>query len=286
MDLPSLPPPLPAPKKNRTWIIIAVVAAVCALVMMVAVVAGITAFKRVRERAVASREARAQIEQATDAEREKMAEMIENGATSGGDAALGRVKEQLEKSAANLSGGDAKAVRAMANVTGKMQAQMREYETALGRLTNEEVFSFKIRERATFAVHRQLIGDFLAKNQQLTDSLRNGGDMVRTELDQAGVNAKMRDATVAGFLNSQVRMRPLQTRIRGADQTLGDSALAILDLLEKKWGKWKLDAATGAPIFQDDKTLESYNALIEKIQAAAADQTEAQGELVRLMRAK
>ena len=47
-----------------------------------------------------------------------------------------------------------------------------------------------------------------------------------------------------------------------------------------------LDQAGGPPVFEDGKTLDSYNASIEQIQTAAADQAKAQEELVRSMRAK
>ena len=286
MDLPPSPPPLPTSGKNRVWILIGLVAAISATVFAVLIYAGFTTFQRVKEKAEASREARGQFEKAADEERQKMADMIESGDTTGGDASLGRVKDQLEKSASAMKGADALTMRALAVVTGKMQADLKEYEAALGRVTAVELFRFNIREKATIAAHRQLIGDFLSSNKQLSETLKNGGELVRSELDKAGVSPKMRDATVAGFVGSQQKMRPLQMRIRGADQVLGDSALSILDLLETKWGKWKIDDGSGAPVFNDDSTLEAYNAHIEKIQAAAADQTEAQGELVRLMRAK
>ena len=286
MELPPLPPPLPKPGKNRIWIVLGGVAVMTVTVFAVLIYAGFTAFQRVKEKAEAAREARSQFEKATAEERQKMADIIEKGDATGGEASLGRVKEQLEKSAASMKGADAVTMRVLAVVTGKMQADLKKYEAAKGRVAEAEVFTFKLRDKATLAAHRQLIGEFLASNKQLTETLKNGGDLVRSELDTMCVSPGTRDATVAAFVISQQKMRPLQMRIRGADQVLGDSALSILDLLEKNWGKWKIDDASGVPFFNDDHTLEAYNTHIEKIQAAAADQTEAQGELVRLMRAK
>ena len=283
MEMPPLPPPLPAaPPKNRTRIIVVAVVAFCAVFLVALVVAGFVAFQRVKTRAEATRA----IEKSSIEERRKIADLIESGATTGGEAALGRMKDQLEKSAGTMTGGDAKTMQAMAAVMGKIQAQVKEYETVLARVTEAEIFSFKLRENGTFDYERQLIGEFLATNKQLTETLKDGGAMLRAELDQAGVPAQIRDATVNGFKSSQVQIRPLQMRIRGADQILGDSALAIFDLLEKNRSKWKPDKTSGTPVFKDEKTLKAYNALIEKIQATAADQTSAQGELVRVMRAK
>lgn len=283
MEMPPLPPPLPASsKRNHTRIIVIAAVAFCAVFLIAAVAAGFVAFQRVKNRAEATRA----IEKASIEERRKIADMVESGATTGGEAALGRMKDQLEKSAGSLTGGDAKTMQAMAAVMGKIQAQVKEYETVLARVTEAEIFSFKLRENGTFDDERRLIREFLATNQQLTETLGNGGDMLRAELDQAGVPARIRDATLNGFKSSQVQIRPLQMRIRGADQILGDSALAIFELLEKNRSKWKPDKTSGAPVFTDDKTLKAYNDLIGKIQTAAADQTTAQGELVRLMRAK
>ena len=77
MDLPPPPPPLPAAKKNRLWIVLSFVGAFCAIAIVAAVFFGITTFQRVREKAIASREARQQIEKTTDEEREKMADRPE-----------------------------------------------------------------------------------------------------------------------------------------------------------------------------------------------------------------
>ena len=287
MDLPHSPPPLPpASGKNRVGIILAVLGAFGAIVMIAAVVVGIATFRRVQEKAAASREALSQLEKTAAEARGNMADLIESGDATGGDAVLGRVKDQLEKSAANLNGRDALTMRALASVTGTMQGQVREYDALVKRMTQAELFSFKIREKAALEAHREILRDFLDSNDRLTATILHGEDLLRAELDKAGVSAKMRDATVAGFVRSQQISRPLQLRIREADQTLGKAGLVILDLLEKNWGKWRPGEDSGAPIFDDGKTLDSYNASIEQIQTAAADQAKAQEELVRSMRAK
>ena len=72
--------------------------------------------------------------------------------------------------------------------------------------------------------------------------------------------------------------------MRKHDRTLGELGLATLALLEKNWGRWKLDPASGQLSFDDDPTLEAYNQLIEKIQTAAADQEKAQKELAARLR--
>ncbi len=69
-------------------------------------------------------------------------------------------------------------------------------------------------------------------------------------------------------------------KIRECDQTLGENALGILDLLDQKWGKWERNQTTGKLRFQDQETLDKFNGFIHKIQASAAEQTQAQQELV------
>ena len=110
--------------------------------------------------------------------------------------------------------------------------------------------------------------------------MADGEELVRSELDAAKVPASVRDASMSGFSRSHALLRPLQLQIRRCDKTLGDTSLLVLDLLDKHWGKWKLDAASKTLTFEDDAALVAYNAGIEKIDAAAAEQAEAQEQLI------
>ncbi|WP_131989621.1 hypothetical protein [Chthoniobacter flavus] len=271
---PSGPPPVPA-RKSYTGLIVA--CSLIGLVMIVGIVTGVTVFVKQQ---VVKREEIAKIEKSAAEERVKMADSIRDGNLADGNASLGRIKDQLGQSATHLSGADAAATRAMANYLGKIQANLQNYSTEMDKLMQAKVLSFDISDRATIEQHRQIIRDFLAANAKLIDILQHGEDLLRAELEAEKVPPFNRDQTLQGYQKSQAELRPLQMRVRQCDQTLGESALAVLDLLDKNWGKWERNEASGRLRFQDDATLSSFNDLVKKIQAAAADQEKAQREMI------
>lgn len=286
MNAHTSPPPLPpAAGRSRLWILLIAVAIVVALAAVAAVAIAVPTFRRAQEKKAASRAAMEQFEKSANEERAKIADLIEDGNATGGGDALGRMKEQLEKSAGQFGAGDAGAARAMASFLGKMQAQMHEYEATVARMTEADVFSFHPRDKTVIEAHRQIVRDFLASNARFADTLARSDELVRAELDAAKVPAKARDAALRGVSRSQQSVRPLQIQIRKCDQTLGDSALAILDLLEKEWGRWSYDEAAGGRRFDDKATLLAHDVLIEKIQAAGEEQAKAQAAVAAKMRA-
>jgi hypothetical protein len=284
MEMQQSPPPLPGARKSRVWIVVVAVTAFVVVGLIALGVAGFVTFRRMQEKRAAQRQAMSEIEKSAAEARAKIADSVQGGDIAGGGDAIEQMKQQLEKSASQVGGGDAAAIRASATFLGKMQAQVRDYEETVKRLTTAEMFSFNVRDKAMIDEHRQIVRDFLASNARITDTVQHSEELMGAELDAAKVPARTRQETLAGYKKSQIMIRPLQLEIRRCDQALGDAALAMLDLLETNWGKWRHDAASGAKEFDDDTTLAAHNALIEKVQAAAADQAAAQEKLVKVMR--
>jgi hypothetical protein len=265
------------PEKPKSYVGLIVAICVMAFLFGVGIMGAIGFFVY---RQVKEREAVTQVEKAAEEERTKMAESIRSGNVSDGNAAIGRLKDQLGKTATQLTGSDAGAARAMAAYLGKIQAQIKTYDGAVERLRGEKVLQFEITDRAQIETHRQIVRDFMEANAKLTNALEHGEDMVRAELDAQKVPQKTRDGTLAGYTRSQAQLRPLQLHIRHADEVLGQSALEVLDLLDRTWGRWERDASTGRLRFQDDPALKSFNELVEKIQTTAKDQEKTQEELI------
>ena len=240
--------------------------------------------QHVRQKRAAQQLAHSEMQRSAAETRERIADSIEKGETKGSDEAIGRLKEQLEKSANQLSGDDAAASRAMAAYLAKMQTQAHDYEAALGNLLEEHVLEFSLRDRATIEAHRKLLKNFATVNDRLTDTVRRAEELARAELTAARISPRMIEATMAGFNKGRFQ-RQLQLRIREHDRTLGEAGLAAIDLLDEHWGRWSRDEASGQLQFQDDATLETFNELMAKIQNAADKQTKVQQELVEQMRA-
>jgi hypothetical protein len=282
----STPPPLPSQKKTNVglWI-----AAAFGLLILISLSVGATvAIHGFQKKQAAKREALAQMEKEAAAAREYTATSLEKGDLAPGqeDRAryMGRMKDALEKSATHLTGDEAAATRAIAAFLARMQEHVQTYETASARILEAKVLSFEITDRATIAQHRQLLGEFSAANEKLTDILHHSEDLVRKELAAAKVSDRMVETTMTGFNRSRAQ-RQLQLRIRESDRVLGETGLAALDLLEKNWGQWNRDTASGQLLFQNDATLASFNVLMAKIQTAADEQGKAQQELAAKIRA-
>jgi hypothetical protein len=270
------PPPPPAQNQNKTWIIVGVCVAVFLLVAVGLVVAGGIFVQR----QIAKRQALTRLEQSAAAEREKIAESLRSGNSTDADAAVGRLKDQLGEFANKSGGTDADVSRAMSRFLGKMQAGLQDYTAANEKLQGANILEFKMSERAQIEDQRKIVREFLASNDRFAKMLAGGEAAVRAELTAANIPAKVREATIGGYTRSQSQLLPLQVRIRACDKAFGEATLSLLDLLDKNWGKWKRDDATGMIRFEDDKTLSAFNADIEKIQTAGADQAKAQEELI------
>jgi len=284
MESPYPPTSTRAPKSrgnNSLWIIVTAVVVGLVLMLGAFVGVGVFVYRRIQQDRAAK-----EVAAIAAAEKARMAESFANGNNPDGESAIGRVKAQIEKSSTQMNATDAATARAMAAFLGKMQVQARLYQSAVQRLTSDKIFTFNIPDQATLATHRQTLRDFVAMNAQLTDTIANSEALIRSELEAADVPAATIEATIRGYQESQGNTRPLQMQIRQYDRIMGDSGLAILDLLEKNWGRWDRNPQTGQLTFRDDATLAAYNQLIQRVQAASQQQAIAQKQMAEFMRAK
>jgi len=254
-----------------------VVAGVVVLAVFTAVAVGGVMFLR---HAQAKREAVVSLQKSVAEEREKIAQSIKDRNFAQGDASVGHIKDTLDASTSQLSGVDAAATRAMSKFLGKFQERLHEYGAAAEQLKQQKVLSWDVRERATIETDRQIVHDFMDSNARLKDMLEHSEGLLSAALDAEKVPPQTRNATVAGYAKSQVLLFPLLMRVRQGDQTIGENALAALDLLEVNWGKWTRDESTGHLRFENTVVRDAFNDHIRKINAAGADQRKAQEEML------
>lgn len=174
---------------------------------------------------------------------------------------------------------DVATADALSNYLDKIQGQVREHEAAFARMHQQNALTWNIHRREDIERDRQIIRIFLLTNDRLTDGLQYGADFLRAEMNAAKTPAAERDAVLARYAKMEEPLRPLQMRVRQSDQTLGETALAVLDLLEINWGAWKRDEATGRIDFTNTVTLAAFQDYVGKLSAAADERQEAQKEL-------
>ena len=61
----------------------------------------------------------------------------------------------------------------------------------------------------------------------------------------------------------------------------GRYTIELVDLMGREWGRWEHEAGTNMLRFQSDEALKTYKELMNRIQQAAEEQTEAQRSLVQ-----
>jgi len=268
-------------KKKSVWPYIGAVLGFLFLLSLVGLAA--LGMQRVKQKRARADAAFRDMEKTVAEERNKVADSIEKGEMGSTDDSVTRMKQQLEKSAEHLPRDNANATRALAAYLGKLQANARDYETALNKVLKADVLSFSFTDQATLDEHRQMVVEFAAANDKLADSIRHSEDMARAELVAAKVPDRVIESTMNGF-NKARGQRQLQLQLRAHDKTIGEASLATFDLLKKNWGRWSRDQATGSLRFQDTETMNTFNELFDKIQKAATEQAEEQKELARQMR--
>jgi len=208
------------------------------------------------------------------------------GAIAGGLLLTRRARARREalareqaRTAARAAIENFEAARAISHYLARIESQLREHETALRRLQQQKVLSWNIHDRAEIETDRQTIRDYLATNARLADTMQFGAEFIRAELNTANVPAAVRDSALALFAKSQGPLLPLEMHVRHCDQMVGEGALAVLDLLDRNWGSWRRDEATGRLDFDNSITLATFQDYAEKTKAAVAEQEQAQQEL-------
>jgi hypothetical protein len=283
---PSLPPlpPQPPRAQSKKWLIIVALVVCFVLAAFVAVgLGGFFLYQKVKEEQARKIAVEREIEQAQHEENAKTAEALRNGQNPDATAALGRMRSELDK-AAQLGGADGEGARALSNFVAKMGRQTADYQKAAEKLQSSRVIAWDIHDRAGLEESRQVVADFAAQNARLSALLETAEQGLGAELDAIHASPRTRKTTVDSFMVGFAKTRPAQIRIRACDKQMADAMLAILDLLDANWGKWKKDPG-GKVVFQGGGALTEFNEQIKKIQAAAAEQAAAQKEMAETMSA-
>ena len=263
-------------------VILAVVGGIVFLAMVAAGAVGVfVVAKRIQEKNAKREQALSDLQKVADEARQNAEKTIKDG--KGADE-VGRLRQQLDKSAATAGGSDAEAYRAMSDTLAKIQMQAKAYEAAEAKFVDAAVLKGDMTDRTEIAEKQAVVKEFLSQNDRFADALSHSADLLKTELDKAKVPDAMKRGVIAGFEKSQTRIRPLQLRVRETDRIVGENALAGLSLFDTNWGKWRRDPS-GKIIFESGAVVKQYNEILAKVRAAADEQAKAQSELIAIMKA-
>jgi hypothetical protein len=212
----------------------------------------------------------------------EMSDAIEAGEPIGQNARIDRYKEKLKYSADQMRPDDAEIMRATAKVLEKTQPDIAEYERILGEFNKVEIFAFKIDDRPTLEARRQMVRDFLAANARLKEFALHFDEHMQAAFAEAKLSPTVREAAQqASYGKNRFE---LQLRIREKCQALGETALAVFDLLERRWGQWKRDPIDGAFVFEDEEGRAAFDGLMKTIAANWEEQRSLELEMAEKLR--
>ncbi len=222
-------------------------------------------------------EAVTKFKKAVSEERKMMEESSKIRDPVAADAALSRMKEHLAEGD-HVDGTDATASQAMGKLVEKFQLQRREFDAALAQVRQEKVFRFAIRERATIEQHRQILYTLLESNSQLTYFEKHADELLRAELVKVNLPLEVREQTVEGFTRPRATTHAAEMKIRDTYETIGETGLEILSLLDANWGKWRFDETAGQFRSDDHDFVAAYSEKVQKLGTAQKELEKAKQE--------
>lgn len=193
------------------------------------------------------------------------------------DVAPNRPKDHVA-AGDDANGTDAAASRAMGELAEKFQKQRREFDAALAQVRQEKVLRFTIRDRATIEQHRQILYTFLESNSQLTYFEKHADELLRAALVKADLSTEVREQAVEGFSRPRAATHAAEMQIRETYETIGETALEILGLLDANWGKWRFDETAGQFRSDDHDFVAAYSDMVQKLGTAQKELEKAKQE--------
>ena len=121
-------------------------------------------------------------------------------------------------------------------------------------------------------------------SQDLLSFMGTVESRLREKLKQTGASGSSSEEFVTGFMKGFSKSASIQRRIRMTDATMAKALIAMTDLVEAQWGKWKVENAK--MVFNDPAAAKRYTELVGEIMKAADEQSVAQRELIELQQRK
>lgn len=192
-------------------------------------------------------------------------------------ALVERSRAQFGKMAENTSGRQRVMAQAGQAYLADLLAAKQRYDEAVANLQLETFWELKeIGPGDGAAVRRRNIRAFAQANAELTAlQSADGKGFMRTLQQHALSETEIRDA-IAGYREKAGSRLAAMARVREGDAQLAQVMLEFVDFGESVHGHWQAEAATGNILFADDAALARYQKIMERVNAIAADQAEAQ----------
>jgi len=241
-------------------------------------------FNRGYARSVKARESMASVKRTLDQTQDNLRRSFDstNGIKSD-PAVLDKTVDVLKKASQDAQGESALVLEASTAYLGELQRLTRLYDVELKSIESGRLLDAStLKTKEQIEQRRQVVQNFLKANSDIDRFVASSESSFRNELVRRKVSQTRMDREVAAFRESMQSRRPLLRAIRASDKNIGDSMLAVLNLLESNWGTWKYDPISAEVLFSDTATLDEYKTHLEEIGAAGKQQVALQQRFLSL----
>ena len=244
--------------------------------LLVGIILGVSRSAKIRQ---ANKDIKAVAEDVSQSLRESYDP--EKGVTNLDSAKLDRLAREYKNAAGKMSGDEAVVMKANADYLAAAQKKFKTYQVALKAFTEAEVLDLAtLTEKTQIQARREIVRRFLEANTGFEVALRDAEKIIRANLVKARLEASKIEKAMQAYNSSAGPQRSVTLQIRECDRQIGESVLAVLELLESQWGQWRYHASLNEITFSESGHNKAYEDLLGVIQATGEKQVKLQGLLV------
>ena len=199
------------------------------------------------------------------------------GRTDLPEAATDHMLERYDDAAARAQGIEADVLAAGSVVLHQIQAGADEQARALEAFGGAGGFDLvSLEDAAAVAERRRLLVAVRDSSRVLADAVERAPETLRAALVARGASGSEADAAVAGFVATS-RLAPTGP-LRRIDERVAEAGMGQLDILERHFGRWRVDPANGALAFDHDVPAADV-AEFKRLRARVAELAQEQADL-------
>ena len=217
---------------------------------------------------------------------EMQQELEKNGtiSTESATKAMDKMRGQLDKITAQ-GGSNNREMKAATAVLAEVQKKTVPYMELIKRIETDNPMDMStVKDKADLAERRKFGQEMLRLNGDILSFLDSVEPLLREKLTQTGAAGGSTEEFVKGFMKGFGKSATIQRKIRKTDDTIAKSLIAVTNLMEEEWGKWK--AVNGKISFDNDAKAKRFNELMDDTVKASDEQTAAQREFLELQQRK
>lgn len=224
--------------------------------------------------------AMASVDRQMDALRDKAKRQVEAAGTADVSAEdLNKAAYTMRKASMKLEGDEAAGMRSSATLMSEFAQRNQQFKAVIDRFaTLGGLDPASIRSQEDIQQRLDLARQFLVLNESFATHVKNTPRRFRELLLKEGVEQRKLARAESEFANG-FKLR-LQIKLREVEQRFGEAATDYLAVLDQEWGQWRVDAASGQVVFDDDSAIPRFNRASERLQTAMHAESEIQRQIL------